>query len=132
MRQEVQDWIESAEYDLETAKVMLEAKRYNYCVLMCHQAVAKYLKALVILFFRELPPRTHNLLTILEMIEPEPPEEIKTVLLRLNPHYTVARYPDVAMGPSHKMYNERIAQEFLRETEKVLQWLKKKIPSSNA
>lgn len=105
MRQEVKDWIESAEYDLEMAKVMLEAKRSNSCVLMGHQAV-------------ETIPRTQNRLTLLQMVEPESPEEIQST-----------RWHDIRMW--HRMYNEHIAQEFLRETGQVLQWLKTRIPSSN-
>ncbi|MGC8778899.1 MAG: HEPN domain-containing protein [Candidatus Caldatribacteriaceae bacterium] len=128
-RQEILDWVESAEYDFETAQAMLEVRRYNYCVLMCHQAVEKFLKALILLVCRQLPPRTHNLLTLLQMVEKDPPEEIKTILLRLNPHYTVARYPDMALGPSYKLYNQRIAQEFLEQTREVLEWLRRKMLS---
>lgn len=38
-----------------------------------------------------------------------------------------ARYPDAAGGPSHKMYNEQIALEFLKDTERVLEWLRQKM-----
>lgn len=71
----------------------------------------------MLLLRRGIPPRTPNLVTLLEMVEENPPEEIRTILLRLNPHYTIARYPDAALGPSLKLYNIRIAQEFLEQTE---------------
>ncbi|KXG77506.1 hypothetical protein AN618_10580 [Fervidicola ferrireducens] len=127
MRQEVLDWLESSEYDFETAKAMFKAGRYNYCIFMCHQAVEKLLKALVIFLKKEFPPKTHNLITLLEMIDQAPNKEMETIILKLNPHYMVSRYPDAAGGPSHKMYNDEIAREFLKETERVLQWLRQKM-----
>ncbi len=35
MNKATQDWIQIAEYDLETAKAMLKSKRYLYVVFMC-------------------------------------------------------------------------------------------------
>lgn len=127
MRPEVIDWTESSEYDFETAKAMLKAKRYNYCIFMCHQAVEKLLKALIIFLNKEFPPKTHNLIILLEAIDQNPDKEMETIILKLNPHYMVSRYPDAAGGPSHKMYNEQIALEFLKETERVLEWLRQKM-----
>lgn len=127
MRPEVKDWTESSEYDFETAKAMLKAKRYNYCIFMCHQSVEKLLKALIIFLNKEFPPKTHNLIILLEAIDQNPDKEMETIILKLNPHYMVSRYPDAAGGPSHKMYNEQIALEFLKETERVLEWLRQKM-----
>ena len=39
-------WIECAEYDMETAKVMLQSKRYLYVGFMCHQTIEKRVKGL--------------------------------------------------------------------------------------
>ncbi|WP_425358476.1 HEPN domain-containing protein [Thermosediminibacter oceani] len=106
---------------------MFKAGRYNYCIFMCHQAVEKLLKALIIFLHKEFPPKTHNLITLLEMIDQNPEKEMQTIILKLNPHYMVSRSPDAAGGPSHKMYNDQIAREFLKETERVLQWLRQKM-----
>ena len=40
-------WLEIADYDLETAKAMLETGRYLYVGFMCHQVIEKTLKAVV-------------------------------------------------------------------------------------
>jgi len=37
-------WLELAEYDMETAKVMLLGERYLYVGFMCHQVIEKALK----------------------------------------------------------------------------------------
>lgn len=44
MNEKIQYWIDIAEYDLETAKVMLEGKRFLYVGFMCHQVIEKVLK----------------------------------------------------------------------------------------
>ena len=44
--EKVQYWLELSEYDLATAKAMLETKRYLYVGYMCHQSTEKALKGL--------------------------------------------------------------------------------------
>lgn len=44
MRKEVQNWLDSANYDLETAEHMFKTGRYIYTVFMCHSALEKVLK----------------------------------------------------------------------------------------
>jgi HEPN domain-containing protein len=43
----VEHWIERSQYDLDTAKVMLDTGRYLYVAYMCQQAVEKMLKAII-------------------------------------------------------------------------------------
>jgi HEPN domain-containing protein len=43
----VTHWIERSQYDLETAKAMMEARRYIYVAYMCQQAIEKIFKAII-------------------------------------------------------------------------------------
>ena len=61
MKKEVKNWIESAQYDLETAEQMLISGRYIYTIFMCHLAIGKILKAKVTEITRKVSPKTHNL-----------------------------------------------------------------------
>ena len=54
-------WIELAEYDLETAKVILTGERYLYIGFMCHQAIEKALKGYYACVSGDNPPYIHNL-----------------------------------------------------------------------
>ncbi len=45
MNDRIQYWVEMSDYDFETAKAMLETKRYLYVGFMCHQVIEKILKA---------------------------------------------------------------------------------------
>lgn len=44
IRDKVKYWLKLAEYDLDTAKVMLNGGRYLYVGFMCHQVIEKMLK----------------------------------------------------------------------------------------
>ncbi|MDR1321409.1 MAG: HEPN domain-containing protein [Gracilibacteraceae bacterium] len=41
MNERVEYWLELADYDFETAKAMLQTKRYLYVGFMRHQAIEK-------------------------------------------------------------------------------------------
>jgi HEPN domain-containing protein len=55
-----------AEYDLETARAMLESRRYLYVGFMCHQTVEKALKVIISRDCQkdEIPPKIHHLLKL--------------------------------------------------------------------
>jgi len=127
LRKEVIDWLASSDYDIESAGFMFQSGRYSWCVFMCHQAVEKLLKALIIYKKKEFPPRIHNIKMLYENTGIEQNDCIDTILLKLSPHYMLSRYPDVAGGPSHSMYNKCMAEELYKDTKKVLQWLKQKL-----
>jgi HEPN domain-containing protein len=46
-------WLEMAEYDIETAKAMLETGRFLYVGFMCHQVIEKALKGYFVTVKRE-------------------------------------------------------------------------------
>lgn len=49
-------WLELAEYDLETAKVMLDGGRHLYVGFMCHQVIEKALKGYYVSVLADDPP----------------------------------------------------------------------------
>ena len=59
----VTHWIERSEYDLDTAKAMLDTGRYLYVGYMCQQVVEKLLKAMIANQDKEnLPPVSLHIL----------------------------------------------------------------------
>ncbi|MBN1918828.1 MAG: HEPN domain-containing protein [Verrucomicrobia bacterium] len=61
MGKSADSWRQRAEYDLETARAMLDAGRSLYVLFCCQHAIEKALKALIVERTGELPPRIHNL-----------------------------------------------------------------------
>jgi len=64
--EKVQYRINLADYDLETAKVMLDGKRFLYVGFMCHQAIEKILKGYYVQANQVNAPYTHNLSSLAE------------------------------------------------------------------
>ncbi len=120
-------WIEQAEYDLETARAMLQTGRYLYVGFMCQQTVEKALKG-VIAKQGIFPPKVHDLLRLGELanLNDAFSEEQNRLLDELHPLHIEARYP------SHKeriqrMLNKDVCGDYIKRTEAMLQWIKKQL-----
>jgi len=120
-------WFEMAEYDLETAKVMLTGKRFLYVGFMCHQVVEKALKGYFSRISEVTPPYTHNLTLLAKkssLYDTLSNEQID-ILDTLEPLNIEARYP------THKeklleSLNEDKCKEILEGTENLFIWIKMK------
>ena len=73
-------WFKLADYDLKTAMVMLDGKRYLYVGFMCHQVIEKMLKGLYVKQHKKIPPYTHNLLALSAELEIDLTDEEKDFL----------------------------------------------------
>ena len=112
MEKEVKNWLESAQYDLETAEDMFNTGRYVYTVFMCHLALEKALKAKVEEVTGETPPRTHNL----------------RYLIKLSDVSIPTRYPD-DFAKMVESYNKKMAEDYLARTKEAFQWIRNCIES---
>jgi len=57
-------WLESAEYDFETGKSLLESKKFPYALFFAYLAIEKILKAIVVKKTEEHAPHTHSLVLL--------------------------------------------------------------------
>ena len=64
---DARSWIAASRYDLETARALLESRRYLYVLFMCQQSLEKLLKAHVMARTAEFPPRIHSLVRLAEL-----------------------------------------------------------------
>jgi HEPN domain-containing protein len=108
-------WVKIAEYDLGTAKAMLDSGRYLYVGFMCHQSIEKILKAIYVVQMNEMPPRIHNLARLIKLTELQ--EEISLehleLIQELNPLNIVSRYPDQELeilGDLNFDYSKRLLE----------------------
>ena len=127
MREEARRlWLQALE-DLETAKVLLQAKRYYAAVFFAQQAAEKALKAAYIEVRREEPPRTHNLLELLTLlgVKPDTEPELVDAAMDLTPEYVVTRYPNAANGVPAQLYNERIAKEHVDKARLLIDYCRR-------
>jgi len=120
-------WIERAEYDLETAKAMLQTGRYLYVGFMCQQTVEKAFKG-VIAKGGTFPPKTHSLARLAELayLDNMLSGEQNNLLDELYPLSIEARYPSHKEMLSRTL-NKQTCAEYIRKTEAMLQWIKEKL-----
>ena len=123
----VHNWIERASYDLETAKIMLEAKRYLYVGFFCQQAIEKLLKA-QITQFGTAPPYIHNLIRLAEIarIFDDLSGHRKDLLGELTIHAVQSRYGDLESEIS-EVLKPIEAESLWEKTRELFEWLKAKL-----
>ncbi|MDO4812824.1 MAG: HEPN domain-containing protein, partial [Eubacteriales bacterium] len=89
-------WLESAEYDLQTARAMLKTKRLLYVGFMCHQVIEKSLKGIYVSRNPDAElPYIHKLLRLANLsgVYDEMSGAQKELLDTLSPLNIEARYP---------------------------------------
>ncbi len=119
------EWIDQSEYDFETAKAMLKTKRYIYCVFMCHLSVEKMLKGLYWKNLKDVPPKAHSLVYLVQIQKLDLPEGIKGFFENLDEVSVPTRYPD-QLERLLKVYDPKRTEDILKETEGAIKCLKQK------
>ncbi len=125
MRKEARLWLAQSLRDLEVAGNSFRAGDWYAVAFWCHQAAEKALKAL--LLSKGIALRGHNLLELGRKLGELnlDPGELWRDLRRLNPHYTVARYPDAANALPCEVYDREAALEALEAARRVVEWAKR-------
>jgi HEPN domain-containing protein len=118
-----EQWFTQADYDLDTAEYMLKGERYFYAVFMVHLAVEKALKGLWQARLQAMPPKTHNLLYLMEKIGVQAPAGVDQFLTTLNDVSVPTRYPD-DLQKILADYSEVAVREILAKSREVLSWIK--------
>jgi HEPN domain-containing protein len=119
--------VERSQYDLDTAKIMLDTGRYLYVAYMCQQAVEKILKALIAQLGKENFP-IHNLNRLAEIgtISNELTSKQFNFLAELTPYHIEARYGDYKESLS-EIINEKKAEQVYKKTREIHKWIYQKI-----
>lgn len=113
------EWLKQADYDIETAEFMFNGGRYFYSVFMCHLSIEKALKGLCQFTLNELPPKTHNLIYLLNKIEIKPDEKIGRFMIKLNEANIATRYPE-DLAILQKNYSKKITHAIFTDTKEAL------------
>lgn len=90
-----EEWFAQADYDFGTAEAMYTANRMVYVVFLCHLTVEKSLKAIWVKQHQTFPPKTHNLLLLVERLSLSlDNEEQINFISSLNTLSVPTRYPE--------------------------------------
>lgn len=121
MNADAERWLHFAREDLEIAELAMSASIYNQVCFHAQQCAEKAIKGLLILQ-GTVPPRTHQLSDLLELLDTDPFGRPHLEIQFLDRFYIPTRYPDalpdlVAEGLS----NEEDAAEALAVARHVLE-----------
>ena len=121
-------WIEMSDYDFDTAKAMLETKRYLYVAFMCHQTIEKILKAYWSNVLEEPPLKIHSLSRLAEKsgLDKDMSEEQTDFIDELEPLNIEARYPSYKERLMKSLTSDR-CKELIEQTDKLRTWIKSKL-----
>jgi HEPN domain-containing protein len=128
MKAETENWLSLAEYDLDTARVMLTTGRYIYVVFLCHLALEKALKGYVTERAEGIPPKTHDLILLLRKSGAHLPQEHLEFIGIINNASVPTRYPE-DLQRTLREYPLVVVRGYLERAEEVFQWLKQQLTS---
>jgi HEPN domain-containing protein len=123
MDKKSQEWLKQADYDMDTAEFMFNGRRFFYTVFMCHLSVEKAMKGLYQKRLKQTPPKTHNLVHLLNKMGIKPAGTPGRFIIKLNEANVVTRYPE-DIDKLQKDYTEVIVKDILIKGKEILQWIK--------
>ena len=116
-------WINTAKSDFDSAEILIHESRYSHGLFFCHLSIEKGLKAHVVKTTGEIPPKSHNLIYLMELADIELDESDEDFLGILMKYQLEGRYPDYNPVIPAK---EKVL-EYLSLTKKMLIWLERKL-----
>lgn len=119
-------WLESADYDLETGRSLIESGRYPYALFFGHLAIEKTLKAIVVKSTKTHAPFTHSLILLARHANMDIPEDILDKLAEYMEFHIESRYPDEKKNFYNKC-TEKFARLKFSEMEETYRWLIQKL-----
>lgn len=123
MEARTQEWLRQSEYDMDTAEYMCQGGRYLYVVFLCHLAVEKALKGLYFEKRREIPPKSHSLLYLLNALGIVPPEKPGKFFAKLSEASIPTRYPE-DLAKVQQAYTAGVVKDILTATRETVAWIR--------
>ena len=117
-----EQWTKRAWYDVDTARAMLDSRRFFYVPFCCQQAVEKMIKAIIAKTTGETPPRIHNLIELAKRAGLTPDADQARLMRELCEYYIQSRYPEEVESMSSAAWKP-VAEDVIVRTEKMVQWL---------
>jgi HEPN domain-containing protein len=130
-------WVMLSDYDIETAQVLLDAKRYMYVTYTCEQAVEHLLNGMHVFYIGKEAPKSHNIIFILNQLQKDNTFSLKVNMadfeLRKEKYedffadlifYYMSDYPFSYKKIMDRFVSEEVATDMFIKTKEVLSWLK--------
>ncbi len=123
MAKSPEEWFVQAKYDVNTAEWLRRGRRQLYAVFMCHLSLEKALKGICHKLEGKTPPKTHDLLYLVQRTRLSPPAKLAESLTRINELSVPTRYPD-ELRTMKRVFTASRTEGILAETKEALKWLR--------
>ena len=122
IKEQIQYWVECAERDLPVAEHLFQKGDYAWCLFIGHLVLEKLIKAFYVRDNHDIPPKTHNLVQLVEATSLDLSTEQKEFLFLANKFNLEARYPDQKFS-FYKQCDKEYTRDKLRKIKEMYQWL---------
>jgi HEPN domain-containing protein len=112
-------WVNGAGEDLISAELLISNNRLLHGLFWCHLSIEKIIKALIVKQTLQVPPKSHNLVWLLEKTNILLDENQENLVGELMVYQLEGRYPEYYPSTPSKIH----AANILNETKKLHQWL---------
>lgn len=123
LRSYVDYMLQSAAEDWATAVYLYKGNRYGMCLFCCHLALEKQLKALFVLKVRDVPPYSHNLISLAEKAGISVNLVLRAELKIINRFNVSGRYKSEKLATQEEM-NKEFTFNWFHKCEIIYKWLK--------
>ena len=120
IEQQLAYWRSSADEDFAVGRDLITTGRVRHGLFFIHLALEKLLKAHVCKGTRNLAPRIHNLVRLVEAAQLNPNKEDLNALAEMNAFNIEGRYPS-SLGPPPTAEEAGV---YLEQADRVFKWLK--------
>lgn len=114
-------WKSGSEEDFAAAQSLFEKGHLRHSLFFAHLSIEKMLKAHVTRQTKEIPPRIHNLIRLVEIAGLKLEPKVEEILREYNIFQLEGRYPDTQQVSVDK----DIAHNEMLRAKEILTWLKK-------
>ena len=120
-------WLKSADKDWEVLLYLMKGRKYIHALFFGHLYLEKLCKAVWVKNNRDNhPPRTHNLLKLLNEANVTLSENDQLFLVKLNKYQIEGRYPE-DIEILYTITHKTVANEFIKNIKQIQQWLRKQL-----
>jgi HEPN domain-containing protein len=130
-------WEMISDYDMGTAEDMVKAKRWMYVASICHTAIGRLLKGLIVYNTNKETPKSNNLVFLMNRLGGNQTfsateggqrfkaekEEYLDLIIDIT-YYRINDYPFSYQKTLDRFIEENTALEVLEKAKRVISWLK--------
>jgi HEPN domain-containing protein len=122
-------WLQIAELDMPRAERCFNDKDYVFCLFCLHMVLEKTIKGLWVKDNKaNIPPKIHNLVTLIKQTQTVLNEDDMTFLRDMNKFQLEGRYSDYKLK-IYKICTKEFTEEFVEKTKIIRKCLLEKLQS---